>query len=156
MATAESELTSVVPAPPSAQNFTQGGTSPANPVMSPTAAAIMRPFPRVRFKGFYTSAGAVLQLVTIKGPEGTRIRLLCRGRRCPFRRRSLRGDARIRLRSLERFHPAGTRIEIRVTSAGLIGKSTRVVIRAGRPPARRDRCLMPQATRPVRCPARSV
>jgi hypothetical protein len=153
--TVESDLTPVVPAPPGAQDFTQGSTSPANPDTSPTAAALMRPFPRVRLKGFYTSAGAVLQLVTIKGPAGTRIRLVCRGRSCPFRRRTLRGNPRVRLRSLERFHPAGTRIEVRVTSAGLIGKFTRIIIRAGRPPARRDRCLMPGSARPVQCPVLS-
>jgi hypothetical protein len=146
--TAESEQTPVVPAPPGAQDFTQAGASPAG-------AAFMRPFPRVRIKGFYTSAGAVLQLVTVKGPEGTRIRLVCRGRSCPFRRRTLRGHPRVRLRSLERFHPADTRVEIRVTSAGLIGKYTRIIIRAKRPPTRRDRCLMPGSAAPVRCPVRS-
>jgi hypothetical protein len=150
----ESDLTLVVPAPPGAQDFNQSGTSPAPTGTSPRAAALMRPFPRVRIKGFYTPAGAVLQLVTIKGPEGARIRLLCRGRSCRFHRRTLRAHRRVRLRSLEHFHPAGTRIEIRVTSAGLIGKFTRIVIRAGRPPARRDRCLMPGSGRPVRCPAR--
>jgi hypothetical protein len=150
--TMESDLTPVVPAPRGAQDFTQTGTSPVLPGTSPATSALMRPFPRVRVKGFYTSAGAVLQLVTVKGPEGTRIRLVCGGRTCPFRRRSLRGHARVRLRSLEHFHRAGTRIEIRVTGAGLIGKFTGLVIRAGRRPARRDRCLMPGSARPVRCP----
>jgi hypothetical protein len=134
---AESPLTDVVPAPRA-----QTGSTPA----------FMRPFPRVRIKGFYTPKGARLQLVTVKGPAGVRIRLVCRGESCPFRRRSLQARPRVRLRSFERFHPAGTRIVIRVTSAAAIGKYTRIVIRAGRPPARRDRCLLPGATRPVRCP----
>ena len=147
-ATATSTMTAVVPAL-RAQDFTQTGTSPGPTTAAP---AFMRPFPRVRIKGFYTAAGARLQLVTIKGPAGVRIRLVCRGESCPFRRRALRGRSRVRLRSLERFHPAGTRIVIRVTSASMIGKYTRIIIRGGRPPTRRDRCLLPDATRPVRCP----
>jgi hypothetical protein len=138
---AESPLTAVVP-PPRAQT----GSPPGTP-------AFMRPFPRVRIKGYYTPKGARLQLVTVRGPAGVRIRLVCHGESCPFRRDALQGRRpRVRLRALERFHPAGTRIVIRVTSAGVIGKYTRIVIRDGRPPARRDRCLLPGATRPVRCP----
>lgn len=150
--TADSDLTPVIPAPTGAQDFTQPGQSPAPAASSPAAFALMRPFPRVRIKGFYTSKGAMLQLVSIKGPDGARIRLVCRGRRCPFERRSLRSRPRLRLRSLQRFHPAGTRIVIRITSPRLIGKHTRIIIRAGRPPARRDRCLMPGSPRPAPCP----
>jgi hypothetical protein len=151
-ATATSAMTVVVPAP-RAQDFTQTGTTPGtSPGPATEAPTLMRPLPRVRTKGFYTAAGARLQLVTIKGPAGVRIRLVCRGESCPFRRRTLQGRPRVRLRSLERFHPAGTRIVIRVTSAGVIGKYTRIIIRGGRPPTRRDRCLLPDATRPVRCP----
>jgi hypothetical protein len=143
---AESALTPVVP--PGARSFSQPGPTPAGP-------AFMRPFPRVRIKGFYTSKGARLQLVTIKGPKGTRIRLACRGESCAFRRRTVQGRARVRLRSLERFHPAGTRIVIRVSGAGEIGKYTRITIRAARPPARRDRCLLGESARAVRCPPQS-
>jgi hypothetical protein len=146
---AESALTPVVPAPPGTQGFSQLGTAPRTMPAEPT---FMRPFPRVRIKGFYTATGARVQLFTVKGPVGARIRISCRGESCPFRRRNVQSRPRIRLRSLERFHPAGTRIVIRVTSARLIGKYTRIVIRAGRMPARRDRCLLPDATRPVRCP----
>jgi hypothetical protein len=137
--TADSALTAVIPAPMGAQHFTQAGL------------ALMRPFPRVRIKGFFTSKGAMLQLVSIKGPDGVRIRVVCRGRRCPFERRALRSRPRVRLRSLQRFHPAGTRITIRITSPRLIGKYTRIIVRAGRPPARRDRCLRPGSPRPAPC-----
>jgi hypothetical protein len=151
---ADSDLTAVVPAPVGAQDFTQSGQSPTTPAASaPAVFALMRPFPRVRIKGFFTSRGAMLQLVSIKGPEGARIRLVCRGRSCPFERRALRSRPRVRLRSLQRFHPAGTRIEIRITSPRLIGKHTRIIIRAGRPPARRDRCLTPGSPRPAPCPS---
>ena len=150
--TADSDLTAIIPVPAGAQEFTQSGQAPSPAASASPALALMRPFPRVRIKGFYTSKGAMLQLVSIRGPEGVRIRLACRGRRCPFKRRALRSRPRVRVRSLQRFHPAGTRIRFRITSPGLIGKYTRIVIRGGRPPARRDRCLMPGRRRPVPCP----
>jgi hypothetical protein len=114
---------------------------------------LMRPFPVVRIKGYATFSGAVLQVVTVTAPEGARVALSCRGRGCPFRDRALRSSARVRLRSLERSLGAGTRLQIRVTKPALVGKYTSVVIHAGAAPERRDRCLMPQSTRPVRCPA---
>ena len=39
------------------------------------------------------------------------------------------------------------------SKGGLIGKYTRFVIRRGKAPQRLDRCLMPGATRGVKCPA---
>jgi hypothetical protein len=113
---------------------------------------LMSPFPVVRVRGIYTRSGAVFRLVTVSAPRGARITLECRRRGCGFRRRA-RTVRIVRLRSLERAFRAGVRLEIRVTQPGVIGKYTRLVIRAGRPPARRDRCLMPGSRRPVRCPA---
>jgi hypothetical protein len=113
----------------------------------------MRPFPVVRIKGYATSFGAVLQLVSVTTPPGAWVAALCLGRGCPFRRRTERSGARVRLRSLERSLGAGTRLQIRVIKPALIGKYTSLVIRAGAPPSRRDRCLMPNSTRPARCPA---
>lgn len=147
---AESAQTAVVPSPPGTQDFTAAGPPPA---ATPSGPGVLDPFPRVRIKGFYTPRGARLQLVTVKGSPGARISLACRGRSCPYRRRELPSRPRVRLRSLERFHPAGTRIVIRVTSPRLIGKHTRIIIRGGRDPARRDRCLLPNGTKPVACPA---
>ena len=116
------------------------------------APALMRPFPVVRIKGYITRSGAVLELVTVKGQAGARISIACRGRDCPFRRRTRTARSRVRLNSLEQRYRAGTRLTIRVTKRALVGKHTRIVIRAGRPPARRDRCLMPGGKRPFTCP----
>jgi hypothetical protein len=149
--TRDSEPSALVPAPPGVQTFSQSGTTP---VFAPSAA-LMRPFPRVRIKGYVTSTGAVLQLVTVRGPARTRIALACRGRTCPFHRRTRRGGPRVRLRSLERSFVAGTRLTIRVTKPALIGKYTRIVIRAKQVPFRRDRCLLPGSPRPVPCPTDS-
>ena len=57
-----------------------------------------------------------------------------------------------RIRVLERFLLAGTRIAIRVVRPGYIGKYMRIRIRAGGPPSRRDACLMPGSTRAIICP----
>jgi hypothetical protein len=141
--TQDSALTAVVTAPP------LGATEPGQP-----PPKLMRPFPRVRIKGYLTRSGAVLQLVTVRGPRVARIALSCWGRDCPFRKRTRPLRGRARLRSLERFFRAGTRIVVRVTQPRRIGKHTRIVIRAGRPPARRDRCLMPGSLAPLQCPRR--
>ena len=53
---------------------------------------------------------------------------------------------------LERFLRAGTRVTIRVSEPGAIGKYVRFVIRDGSAPKRRDACLAPGGTEPVSCP----
>ena len=47
----------------------------------------------------------------------------------------------------------GTKLTIRVTKPGRIGKYTEIVIRANKAPWRRDRCLVPGSSRPRRCPS---
>ena len=58
---------------------------------------------------------------------------------------------RLRIRALERAYRAGASISFRITRRGYVGKYTRVRIRAGRVPARMDRCLVPGKRRPRRC-----
>jgi hypothetical protein len=45
----------------------------------------------------------------------------------------------------------GARVIVRVTKGGSVGTHTRFKVRAGKAPARRDRCLPPGTKRPVRC-----
>jgi hypothetical protein len=59
----------------------------------------------------------------------------------------------VRLRHLQGSYRAGAVIEVRVTKRGWIGKYTRIVVRRGKPPARRDLCLFPGSSRPRTCPA---
>ena len=56
-----------------------------------------------------------------------------------------------RLGEFGRELPGGTRLEIRVTRAGFVGKHTLIHIRRGKPPSRRDRCLYPGSSAPRRC-----
>jgi hypothetical protein len=128
------------------------------PVPTPTprpAAApptLLRPFPVVRIKGVLTGGGARVTLLSVRAPRGSRVTVACEGRDCPVPAFTARGST-VRLRRFERGLRAGTRLEVRVTKRGFIGKSTVIVIRRQAPPKRTDRCLPPGGTRSVRCPA---
>ena len=63
-------------------------------------------------------------------------------------------SAPARLRPFERFLPAGTVLQVRVTRQGSIGKYASFVIRAHSAPSRNDLCLMPGRTKPAACPTR--
>jgi hypothetical protein len=59
----------------------------------------------------------------------------------------------LRFAAFERRLRPGVRLEIFARKSGKIGKYTRFTIRRGAAPARRDRCLIPGSSLPVRCPA---
>ena len=94
-------------------------------------------------------------------PAGGAVRLSCtppRGRRraCPFRtvrRASVGGATRMSLLSYfkRRRLPVGTRIEVRVTRAELIGRVFRFTVRKGRIPSEKSLCLPPGARSPRGC-----
>lgn len=130
---------------------------PENPIIGPPVAGeaqppLLRPFPVVRIRGWLTRTGARVTLLTVRAPRGARIVARCQGRSCPVRRLG-RTASLIRLSALQRHLRAGTRLDITVRKAGYIGKWTTIVIRAGRPPRRSDRCVLPGARRPTPCPA---
>ena len=144
------------PAPPTAApapaSTTGAGSRPA--AKAPAAARLLRPFPRVRIQGRLTRRGAQFTRITVTAPRGTRVTAECRGRGCPSTTRKTVGRTGvIRLTGLLGTYRAGTRIVIRATRAGAIGKHTTIVVRRGRAPKRVDRCLRPGATVPTRCPA---
>jgi hypothetical protein len=89
----------------------------------------------------------------VTAPKGAHVGVRCKGGACPYkRRRVVAKGRRIVLRALQRSFAAGTVIEIRVVKSETIGKYTRLRIRAGRSPARVDRCLRPgKPNKPVRC-----
>ena len=112
---------------------------------------LMRPFPVVRIRGRLTRTGAQVTLFTVRGPRGARITVQCRGRGCPVRRWTKTSRRLVHLRPLERHLRAGVKIQITVSRAGRIGKHTTIVIRRGKAPLRRDRCLAPGSRRPSKC-----
>jgi hypothetical protein len=145
--------THVTPTGPGQGTFTSGaqtgaGTTPA----SDTTLHFIDPFPVIRIAGRFKGKITTLRRVTVKAPAGVRIRIACKGRSCPYRRRAIAAKL-TKLKSLQRRYRPRTTIEVRVTQSGKIGKYTRVRTRRGKAPVRIDRCLMPGKTKPVRCPA---
>jgi hypothetical protein len=118
------------------------------------ALELMRPFPIVRIVGRLTRSGARIRLLAVRSaPRGAKVTVRCRGRQCGRLRTASKvlTSGSTRFRSYQRRVRAGARIQVYVTQAGKIGKYTRFLIRAGKPPARVDRCLMPGRARPVPC-----
>jgi hypothetical protein len=116
-----------------------------------TGLRLMNPFPIVRIAGRFTTDGTRIKLLVVDAPKGAKVSVRCRGGGCPFKKQ-VRPAALVRVKKLERVLRAGTTIKVYVTQRGVIGKYTRVKIRAGKPPARTDLCVPPESWRPVRCP----
>jgi hypothetical protein len=144
VATATPEPTVAAPPAPAAS---------AAPVVVAPATLVplaLNPFPVVRIKGRLTSKGARVTLLTVRAPRDVRIDVDCKGSDCPARHyRAPAGERR--LRRFERSLRAGTRLEVRVTKPGYVGKLTVFVFRRHAGPTRSDRCLVPGRTRPVTC-----
>ena len=114
---------------------------------------LLRPFPVVRLRVRSVRGGMRVSLLGVRGPAGMDVRVRCRGRDCPWRRRAVDArDGGVRFRRLQRRLRAGTVIEVFATRPGRIGKYTRFRIRRGRAPARVDACVAPGARRPSACP----
>ncbi len=141
--------------PPSESPSAPAAGPPASPpAPRPAAPAPLRlldPFPVVRLKGTFTPTGARIELLQIRQAGRATVRVVCRGERCPRRVVRQRGSGRVR--AIRGFLPAGTRVDVLVTRSGRLGKHTRFVIRAGKPPLRRDRCVAPGSTRATSCAA---
>ena len=142
----------VTPTGPGEGTFTSGGqTGPGTTPAPDTSLAFIDPFPVVRIAGRFKGRRTKLTRVTVTAPRGTRIRVACKGRGCPYRRKAI-AVRLVRVRALQRTYRPRATIEIRVTQPRRIGKYTRLRTRRGKAPVRLDRCLMPGKTRPVKCP----
>jgi hypothetical protein len=133
------------------------GTSfaePVAPIVGPAVATrvtLLRPFPVVRIRGYFKPGGVRVTLLSVNAPRSAHITARCLGQGCPVRTLSL-ASAPARLHPFERFLPAGTVLQVRVTNERSIGKYARFVIRAHSAPLRRDLCLMPGRAKPAACP----
>jgi len=116
-----------------------------------TSLDFIDPFPVVRIAGRFKGKRTKLTRVTVNAPRRTRIRINCKGRGCPYKRKATAVRV-LRIRSLQRTYRPKATIEIRVTQPKKIGKYTRVRTRRGKAPVRIDRCLMPGKRKPVLCP----
>ena len=63
-------------------------------------------------------------------PRTAKVKVLCRGKGCPFRVTSKRGGSH-RLRTVERSFPAGVTVELRLTKAHRIGKDVQLRVMSG-------------------------
>jgi PKD repeat protein len=145
------------PAEPAAGSPAAGGAAPPPPTTTTTNTTQlvrMRPFPVVRIAGVVLENGALVRVLSVRAPLGARVLVRCYGRGCPARSvaRAAATARIVRFPRFERRLRAGIVLELFVRKAGRIGKYTRFLIRAGKPPARFDRCLMPGRERPIRCP----
>jgi hypothetical protein len=138
------------PTPAGANSFTE----PVAPIVDIKArATLLRPFPIVRIRGYFERGGVRVTLLSVNAPSSALIAARCVGAGCPIRTVAV-ASAPARLRTFERFLPAGTVVQVRVTSAGRIGKYASFVIRAHSAPLRHDLCLMPGKAKPAACPTR--
>jgi hemolysin type calcium-binding protein len=87
-------------------------------------------------------------------PRGARVRVSCRGRGCPFKRKLVKVENR-RANATKLFSGArlalGTRVEVRITARDTMGKVVRYTMRSRKIPAKRTLCLTPGKSRPGRC-----
>ena len=126
--------------------------------MSTPPASVLQPFPIIRMVAIVKASGADVKSLAVKTSAGARSAVTCRGKRCPARAAahvvpaSRRGSVWVRFRSFQRFLPAGTVLEVRVTKAGKIGAYTRLAIRRHKLPSRLDSCLDLLGVSPIACP----
>jgi len=132
------------------------GTALALALTTPPAGAQAPPPVAVRVEGSWaaTATATRVRALSLTGlPPGAQVRMRCRGRGCPFRRRTLpTGGARRlslgrRLRNV-RLRP-GAVLEIVVSAPGRAPTMVRFTMRRGRPPVRRRFTLPVRGGPPV-------
>jgi hypothetical protein len=140
---------------PAAPQTTTPSPAPRAPAAATGAAvqrpAYLRPFPIVRIRGYSTSAGTHVTLLSVRGPRSARVRATCVGHGCGAIAPVVLAPP-VRVRAFERFFRAGTLLQIRVTEAASVGKYTSFRIRARHAPRRLDRCVLPWRWAPAPCP----
>jgi hypothetical protein len=152
-------IDSAGPAAPGAPADPSAPGAPA--VTVPGAPRLMSPFPLVRLAGLIYPRSVKVTVLSVRAPVGARISVRCRGRACPMRSTVRRVAAKGRRtaatvpfgRLKNRRLTPGTKVEVRVTAAGRIGKYTSFTFRTGAAPRRVDRCLIPGRAAPAACPA---
>ena len=147
----------VTPTPAPAPVVPQAAPPPPPAVVAPPAPEaippkLMRPEPLVRIRGWLTERGARITLLTVRAPRGAKIAVSCSGIGCP-RVAPATATKLTRLRAYEGMFRAGARVVIRITRPGFVGKHTSILIRRGKAPLRRDRCLNPGSGEPTACSA---
>jgi PKD repeat protein len=144
----------VVVAPrPSEPRVNPPGTTGPSPPARTSRPRLMSPFPVVRIAGTVLPHGALINVLSVRAPRGSQIRVRCVGDGCPVGSVATTSATRlVRFRRFERRLRAGIRLKVLVRQANRIGKYTSFLIRAGAPPKRVDLCVFPTRRSPGRCP----
>jgi hypothetical protein len=98
----------------------------------PDRDRLMSPYPVVRLAGSLTERGARVRVLSVsRAPVCALVRVSCRGRSCPARRRAsaYTGRRPLRFRRFERSLRAGAVLTVRISKNDLIGKFTEFRIR---------------------------
>jgi PKD repeat protein len=108
---------------------------------------------RVEIAGTVTAAGTRITRLVVVAPRGALVTAGCRDGRCRLHTVRLRvGRGPLHVRRFERSLRAGARLSIVVSRHGFVGRTAVFTIRRGRPPLRRDACMLPGARSSSRCP----
>jgi PKD repeat protein len=117
---------------------------------------LLTPYPIVRLVATVGPTGTRVRELDVSAPDHATVRLRCSGRGCAFHRMKRRTGRRasvLRIRRLgRRWLRPGAVVQVWVTKPNTVGKYTRFRIRRAEAPSRADRCVMPGARRPSRCP----
>jgi PKD repeat protein len=114
-------------------------------------AGFLRPAPLIRLNGEILSSGSRIRVLSVRAPKTSLVTVKCHGKSCPAQRRRKRvKGGSVRFKTYERYLRAGVKLEIFITKPKTIGSYTRYTIRAGKDPARTDRCLPPGKNSPSR------
>ena len=169
--TVEPTATATATAEPTATATTAPAATPmAEPTATPTATpdtggtagfVLSQPAPAptsrpvatvvIRIAGAVTRRATRVRVLSVRAPLGASIIARCSGH-CPKRAvRAHTSRRTIRLHAFERTLRPRTVLVLRVRVHGMVGRYTRLQIRRGRPPARRDACLSSKSVRPVTC-----
>jgi hypothetical protein len=121
--------------------------------------------PRVRSKvlvlwGVNKKRIFLLRMKVLKVPKGGKAELRCKGKKCPFKRKSSKKRRKGAITLFKEIKPrkvvgkkqrsfrAGQRLQLRITAPGHIGKVVKYRLRKGRIPSGRTLCLPPGAAKP--------
>ena len=136
-------------APATATVVTAGGASGPPPPPGKVSAAVAN-----NWIGFlhYVKVG---RLVVRDAPPGATVQVRCRGRGCPYKRRTIKRAANGSFPATKGFRGRklrkGAVVEVRVLLAGSIGKVVRYRIRPPKTPKGKVLCLPPGAAKPGAC-----
>ena len=107
----------------------------------------------IDINGSVTGRVTTVRLLRVHAPAGTTVLVICKGKRCP-KKVSKRGRGRaLRFKSVERRHRAGTKLIVKITKPGFIGRQTTFTMRSSKRPKRVNLCLLPGASKATKCRA---